>query len=693
MKNDEILSISAGDSTIASSGSSANNSTSRCNSPSDSTNNRSHHGEFEIRVALIGYVSVGKTMILNALLKDKYSEVSMQRATAGVNHFRISYKSGTTHQHEVLSSARATLEETTSDNQKLRNCDYVEQKTFDIELDEPLFEMRPDTKLVIIDVPGINEAGVSKKYKDYVSNHWHTFDCVVVVLDGRQGVNTDEQVDLLTLAQRECQKVKNLRLIVLLNKVDDPDDEEQQVLVKEATQAIERMFKVSDQEGLLKQIVSGKANKNTTTNKNTMTSAPSPIVIPISAVYAFVYRAAASLDLERFKAKIDINLIEKLGKEAYGRRWKKFAPQDKLKKAFEVIQDDDQYEDGLEQSRFTHFLKALSFCVGGAGTQKRLIEEQIKVHTRRLRTTMDFVAELKSIYDKSQKLEDQKSIHAGDLAIKRFMQLFKQSYCAALTKFEKDGPKQVGQLAKPIADLVAFCDLLKHMDRFDTAQASKIVNMGKQLVLKQVEAVLSMEEKWKDNKLTSFDAILICGAMLGPARKEFFDEHFGLARVLLEKKFQDACRGAADPAMLENCETCGGAVSRHSNSNIMDFLYCSRCLVYFVGSSDHRSGCKYCSIHYQQHSRTQDPNGKCSYCGYTQRKIRDPLQHQLSINKLVLKWPEKLESSSKVEVTDSPRNPKHFGHLIWRFGKLLAIASSVIDDDITYYEESETSAE
>jgi GTPase SAR1 family protein len=44
---------------------------------------------FEIKVALLGYVSAGKTTVLNALLRDKFSEVAMRRTTAGVNFFRV----------------------------------------------------------------------------------------------------------------------------------------------------------------------------------------------------------------------------------------------------------------------------------------------------------------------------------------------------------------------------------------------------------------------------------------------------------------------------------------------------------------------------------------------------------------------------------------------------------------------------
>jgi len=37
----------------------------------------------------IGNVSAGKTTIMNALFRDKFSDVSMKRTTAGVNFFRI----------------------------------------------------------------------------------------------------------------------------------------------------------------------------------------------------------------------------------------------------------------------------------------------------------------------------------------------------------------------------------------------------------------------------------------------------------------------------------------------------------------------------------------------------------------------------------------------------------------------------
>ena len=75
----------------------------------------------------------------------------------------------------------------TKDNKnKIIKGQNVLEKFFDIEMEEPIFECRNDTKIVIVDVPGINEAGTDNEYKEYVASKWTTFDCAIVVMDGKQ---------------------------------------------------------------------------------------------------------------------------------------------------------------------------------------------------------------------------------------------------------------------------------------------------------------------------------------------------------------------------------------------------------------------------------------------------------------------------------------------------------------------------
>jgi GTPase SAR1 family protein len=258
---------------------------------------RSNETLFEIKIASLGYVSVGKTTVLNALMKGKFSEVSMRRTTASVNYFRIHTtdaaaisKSSTltttvaspdsdrrpkkmkfstvTGQaadrvgdakdldsdsiENLFFTADETLTIITKENAKLRdsgtflhnNKGVVHEKTFDVEIDEPFInEMRADTQLVLVDIPGLNEADTRDIYRDYVTNKlWSTLDCVIVVMDVSQGVNTEEQVQLLELVKQNCMEKKNIPIIVVCNKVDDPDNAELMELVNEVRAKVELIF-------------------------------------------------------------------------------------------------------------------------------------------------------------------------------------------------------------------------------------------------------------------------------------------------------------------------------------------------------------------------------------------------------------------------------------------------------------------
>jgi GTPase SAR1 family protein len=231
---------------------------------------------FEIKVALLGHVSAGKSTVLNALLRDKFSEVSMRRTTAGVNFFRLhtsmlketseadernqqddgdtkekgegnvspsverSWEWGS--EPDTLHDADHTLQKITHDNSILRQTNQIQESIFDVELDEPLCPMINNTKLVLIDIPGLNEAGSKAIYQKYVDDKWNTFDCVIAVMDVMQGVNTEEQVQLLRMIQRNLSTKKKMPAIVLCNKVDDPDNREIKMLVNEVSNKVKEIF-------------------------------------------------------------------------------------------------------------------------------------------------------------------------------------------------------------------------------------------------------------------------------------------------------------------------------------------------------------------------------------------------------------------------------------------------------------------
>jgi hypothetical protein len=75
----------------------------------------------------------------------------------------------------------------------------VQEKWFDIELPDELCSMRKDTKLVVVDIP--ESMRRLRQVHEAREGEVGSFDCVVVVMDGKQGVNSEEQVNLLNLVK------------------------------------------------------------------------------------------------------------------------------------------------------------------------------------------------------------------------------------------------------------------------------------------------------------------------------------------------------------------------------------------------------------------------------------------------------------------------------------------------------------
>jgi GTPase SAR1 family protein len=129
---------------------------------------------FEIRVALLGNVSAGKTTVLNALFREKYGEVAMKRTTVGANFFYVHTKANSSKSNnndseldDVVEESRTTgkldcsvltdafrsagsiLKEISEDNRRIRekDSDNVQEKKFDIEQDEEIVPTAKKAKI------------------------------------------------------------------------------------------------------------------------------------------------------------------------------------------------------------------------------------------------------------------------------------------------------------------------------------------------------------------------------------------------------------------------------------------------------------------------------------------------------------------------------------------------------------------
>jgi signal recognition particle receptor subunit beta len=299
---------------------------------------------------------------LNALLGDKFAEISLRRTTAAVNHFRIPSNNVTDksvepeqkkRRKDVVENVESWTAEAThaviaKDNKNLRSIDddIVVEKIFDIHMEDRICDMRKDTQLVLVDIPGINEADSSKKYKDYVQDKWNTFDCVIVVMDAVQGVNTMEQVELLKFVASNNEHLKHVPTIILGNKVDDPEDSEKMALVKETRTKCEEIFGQTCSELALVELTDV-VKRCAYVKKNT----DGAIFIPISAMNAYIYRKAAHLTPETFH-RFDKDLMDKIGRDEVGRQWKSFSTEKKVKTIHNAISDIKAYEERLADTNF-----------------------------------------------------------------------------------------------------------------------------------------------------------------------------------------------------------------------------------------------------------------------------------------------------------------------------------------------------
>lgn len=632
---------------------------------------------FEIRVAFIGYVSVGKTTVINALFGDEFGEVAMKRTTAVVNSFRISSESteavvapsdndndndkrdSEDDSIEMVSnrlSASITLEETARDNVAFRNSNVVKERSFDIALNEPLHKMRSNTKLVIVDIPGINEAGTSSKYKDYVNANWHTFDIVVVVMDARQGVNTEEQHDLLKIAKNNMTNSKDIPLIVLGNKVDDPENEEQKALLEEARKTVEKMFEVNDREKALKMLLE---LPNNTTESVTLQRELFPVVVPISAMHAFLYRCGSRLSFKDF-CKMDHDFIDKIGKDSYGRQWRRFDKRKKLEKAFQAVTDKEQSKDGLEASNFDAFSKVISVCIGDDHRQTLIIKKQVEVALARLETSSNIVDEVMVVHRLLSELGESID-HLSDTFWRVYNLLETKALVECITAFSPS----------PVA--AAMNQLCKYREALETLnlpdEADVIAKAAKELVFKytiRVTECQAMKAK------TATERALILRSLMLPMCDPSFYVHYGCLRMHLESKLFDSRQ---ENAVTDKCPKCSSQLQqRHVNGKSVN--YCSSCNTCCI-----EENMQMCPNHLDYELSPDDGgvvtkkfDNYTADCGchfYVAHRQREYSPMKVENGKLIPVDKKAYEKVVTLKVPESLDDPGHFGHVVWLFCNLM----------------------
>jgi signal recognition particle receptor subunit beta len=527
------------------------------------------------------------------------------------------------------------LKEITIDNKSLRELEKVNEKTFDVEGIQ-LCETRKDTKVVIVDIPGINEADSSSKYRDYVEDRWDQFDCVILVMDARHGVNTEEQIALLEFIKTNLNERKDLPVIILFNKVDELDPQEEKEVIEEARVKIASLFEISSSKDIAQEIANTKNESKGVLNNLSKSGKYLPIFLPLSARNGYVYRLAPVVNQARFM-ELEKDLVEALGKEQIGlRQWNKLSEADKYKTAYEAISDPVVYKEGIRTSNFDSFLCILSHCIAGNDTQRTLIERQFEISLKSLEGNSGLAAEIDAVYEKMSTLGFNPAPLKG---------AFWKAYQEIEDRSLKEFPQTPDARAVPMKELIMYHQLTvkaKWADQTDLA-----MKRVKQFLNRFVDAALAYWQRGNGQAQDSMIVVFSFGQMLAMSSNQHFIEQFSTLKIILEVAFH---KELSSESRCRSCKKIIAGTHHHRHNGIC---------------YNESSRCPKCS-------RSGFSGNRCRYCGVVFELISPLSKNDVHFYFEDNNWKQDIASHPNCDfpiIDSSPSEPMHFGHLFWLYCK------------------------
>lgn len=204
-----------------------------------------------IKLAIFGPVSAGKTTFFNALMSNKCSGMARKKLTMLPQIYQI-VNEGEIHTIQGIYQNNKFFNE---EILKLREAGTFDPEQHFTELiyninPIPDFIQLPDNMATysILDMPGLNCAG-DTLYYDYVKKISSTIDIYLVVFDINSGLNTTDEINILKFIVEQIQQNNHGYLHILINKCDNIiingdnitlEDEELDELYKRIEEAIHK---------------------------------------------------------------------------------------------------------------------------------------------------------------------------------------------------------------------------------------------------------------------------------------------------------------------------------------------------------------------------------------------------------------------------------------------------------------------
>lgn len=172
-----------------------------------------------INIAIVGEVSSGKSTTLNSIFLENYNETKRKRATCSINIYQEVDKD--------WDNVEEIFKKNTESDHKIDDRDFkLVENIYKVPPIKEFGDRNIDIKYNIIDLPGLNDAGVDAKFRQYIDENFKYFDALIFVSDGNSSMNKDGEKKLLCWFMDKVKEIQHVKLIVALSKVDDPDDDE-----------------------------------------------------------------------------------------------------------------------------------------------------------------------------------------------------------------------------------------------------------------------------------------------------------------------------------------------------------------------------------------------------------------------------------------------------------------------------------
>ena len=298
-----------------------------------------------LNLCLVGCVSSGKSTVLNTIFCEDLTQTKIKRTTMTPCIFIETRKNTTSLENinkEITKTNNRLIKKSESTSIPVAS-DY---KPLIFPVDKINIDCCSKSKLVtIFDIPGLNDARTKKIYYNYLQENFSIFNIVIFIIDINSGLNTSDEIEILTFISEQTTIHKNnktIHTLVVVNKADD-----MQLVANNELEITGELNEMFDQ---VKQTVTEQYKKKNIEDQLIG-------IIPICALDAYLYRMIQTKGSD-FKLKPEI--ILKIGINEQGKKFSKL-PVDKQKAEVDKIISDDAFiNDMIQLSGYGKFVSKLN---------------------------------------------------------------------------------------------------------------------------------------------------------------------------------------------------------------------------------------------------------------------------------------------------------------------------------------------